>query len=270
MPNYLLAGFISVASLLPGCAQVQNDAQGPAAVVLLHGAHLTAGSWGAVKDTLSHNGLNVVAVDLPGRKDAVPHRQITLTTSSRSLCDLFTKLQGNITVVAHSQAGAIVNHASSICPSTNIQKIIYLAAVVPASGEKPFEKLSKEDETRYLNAVAYDAHTESMKIFDQSIFWRSFGVDPSATHVGDLKDQSVDEPAAIGEGLVELDSESFSKPKKFYIFTKKDQIISLPSQRLISAELDLADSAVIDSGHAPMITNPKEVAAAIMHFVRNH
>lgn len=268
--SLLLTGFMSLAPLLYGCAQIQSEDTAPKMAVLLHGAHLTADTWGAVKGTLSQHGLNVIALDLPGRKETASHQDITLAVSSRSLCDSLQKLQGDITVVAHSQAGAVVNHAFSICPHVDIDNIIYLAAVAPMAGEKPFDKLSTEDEANYLDAVAYDAPSGSMKIFDVPLFWRLFGFDHSVARVEDLEHYSVDEPAAIGEGVVEFDSEAFAKPKKFYIFTRWDQIISLSSQHVIASNLELTDSAVIDSGHVPMITDHTDVADAVLRFIRNH
>lgn len=268
--SLLLIGFMSSAPLLYGCAQIKSEYTASKTAVLLHGAHLTADAWDAVKDTLSQHGLNVIALDLPGRKDNTSHQDITLMASSRSLCGSLQKLQGNITVVAHSQAGAVVNHAFSICPHVDIDHIIYLAAVAPVAGEKPFDKLSKEDEANYLKAVGYDAPSGSMKILDKPLFWRLFGFDYSAARVGDLEHYGVDEPAAIGEGLVELDSEAFAKPEKYYIFTQRDQIISLSSQQVIARNLDLTDSAIIDSGHVPMITNPTDVAGVILRFIRSH
>lgn len=266
IPLIGVTGFAIAA--ISGCS-VESGQRSPQtqSVVFLHGAHLTADSWSEVERELGSTGAKVRALNLPGRTDSSNAQEITLESSSRVLCEEIRGESSQLTLVAHSQAGAIVNHALSICPDVNVEKIVYVAAVVPLNGEKPFEKLSKEDEEKYMKAVAYNESRNVMEVTNPKAFWSSFGVEEDDAKTASLSKLSVDEPASIAEGVVKIDAARFAKPEKFYIFTRDDQIVSFKSQQSIVENLDLVSSAVLDSGHVPMITDSKKLAQTISSFV---
>ena len=236
-------------------------------VVFVHGAHLTADSWKQVENGINKKGYQSMAVNLPGRKDNINPKEITLNSSADYLCKKVSKLGKIVTFVTHSQGGAIVNHAQSICPNLMVQRIIYLASVSPLAGEKPFDKLSKEDEVHYYKGVSYEESSGLMVISNQDAFVEAFSSKQDSPFKKSILKSSVNEPAYIADGLVKMNSTTYSAIKKFYIFTQHDKIISLASQHKIEKRLKTIKTSTINSGHIPMVTHADELVNALLEFL---
>lgn len=244
-------------------ASAENDS----VIVFVHGAHLTASSWGAVSDTLNKQGYRNISINLPGREDYLSPKDVTLNSSATYLCGEISHINKNVTFIAHSQGGAIVNHAQSICPQVKVERIIYLASVSPMKGEKPFDRLSKQDEKNYFKGVSYNEASGLMIIKNPDEFVQTFSSSNSIPVKKEVLKLSVNEPASIAEGIVQYDSETFLGIKKFYIFTELDQIISKASQVKIEQQLTTLKTSSINSGHIPMITHPEKLVPILLDFM---
>lgn len=243
------------------------SAKNESIMVFVHGAHLTASAWQPVAETLDEKGYHTISINLPGRQDYLSPKDVTLNSSARYLCSAVSHINQSITFIAHSQGGAIVNHAQSICPSVKVDRIIYLASVSPLKGEKPFDRLSKEDETNYFKGVIYNENHGLMVINDKNAFAKIFSSSNNSSTINHVLKLSVNEPASIAEGVVEQDSELYSHIKKFYIFTEQDKIISKASQLKIEDSLNTIKTSSIDSGHIPMITHPNKLVPILLDFM---
>ncbi|MBL4781046.1 MAG: alpha/beta hydrolase [Porticoccaceae bacterium] len=268
--SYLRSALVLVAMALPVSVYGAGESGSGQTLVLVHGAHLTADSWSAVLKTLRASGREVVAVNLPGRGSSAGFDEVTLGSSARSLCTVAARHGPKLSFVAHSQGGAVVNHLLGLCPEIIVEKIIYLAAVAPLHGEKPFEMLSKADEENYYRGVVYDEASGLMKIQDAEGFLASFAPQSHSEHsvLGKLiLGAAVDEPAVIADGMVSLDAARFREIEKYYIYTRGDQIISLATQQRIASKFKLDDSRAMDSGHLPMFTQPAALSKTILGFL---
>jgi len=258
--------FLLTLFTLSGCAY--NNAKSPVnTLVFVHGAHLTSHAWSSVIALLEKDGYNTIAVNLPGREQSVNPNEITLDASSQALCDAINDVNGPITFIAHSQGGAVVNNALSICPIKNIKNIIYVAAVAPTNGDKPFSLLNSSDEENYFKGVNFDEKSGWMLISDKDSFVSVFTNSTSNEVASLILSQAVNEPAIIGEGVVSYEEEYFSKINKFYIYTTQDKIISFSSQKAIAGQIELKNDVVIDTGHLPMISSPLKLASQIITFL---
>jgi len=190
-----------------------------------------------------------------------------LDASSQALCDAIENVSAPITFIPHSQGGAIVNNALSICPMENIKNIIYIAAVAPANGDKPFSLLNSSDEENYFKGVSFDEKSGWMVVNNKDSFVSVFTNSASNEIARLISSQAVNEPAIIGDGVVSYEEEYFSKINKFYIYTKQDKIISLNSQKSITKKIDLKNHSTMDTGHLPMITSPLNLTIQIKAFL---
>jgi len=248
-------------------SNIAASAKNESIMVFVHGAHLTSSSWQAVAETLDEKGYRSISVNLPGRQDYLSPRDVTLNSSAKYLCGEISHINKNVTFIAHSQGGAIVNHAQSICPQVKVDRIIYLASVSPMKGEKPFDHLSKQDEDNYFKGVSYNEASGLMIIKNPDEFVQTFSSSNSIPVKKEVLKLSVNEPASIAEGVVQYDSETFSGIKKFYIFTEQDQIISKASQVKIEKQLTTLKTSSINSGHIPMITHPEKLVPILLDFM---
>ena len=267
---YISLKIIALHIVISTCLSFSNpalSATNDSVIVFVHGAHLTANSWQEVALSLKEKGYQSMAVNLPGREDNINPKDITLNSSAKYLCDTINPLNKKITFVTHSQGGAVVNHAQSICPSVEVDRIIYLASVSPLKGEKPFDRLSKEDETNYFKGVGYDENTGLMIINNKDAFVESFSSNSNPSQREAILTSSVSEPAYIADGIVNNDIKKFSAIRKFYIFTEQDKIISMASQVKIEKQLKTIKTSSINSGHIPMITHPDDLVSILLDFM---
>ncbi len=233
----------------------------PRNLILVHGAHLDAASWRPLLGALGN--VPVRAVQLPGRRDSLDPHAVTLELSARKLCQEIAATKGEITLLAHSQGGAVVNHSLGLCQNRKVRSIIYLAAVAPFSGEKPFDLLSKTDEQNYLQGVAFDQAAGLFKIVSREKFLQSFSPDATQAERDYIFAGAVAEPSRIGEGVVQFPRHTFDHLEKFYILTTQDQIITAQSQLRILQRLRLSGIYRLVSGHLPMVTAPRELSRII-------
>src|SRR5688572_23603730 len=131
--------------LLSACSTM-NQKSSQKTIVLIHGAHLDGASWAPVKSYLEKNNQKVIAPTLPGRDS---NKNVDIVSYAQAVCDVTP--DGSV-LVGHSQGGAVANQMVGLCPE-KIAKIIYVAAVVPLNGERPYDLMGKPDEKTYGKVV---------------------------------------------------------------------------------------------------------------------
>ncbi len=251
---------ISVVSISYACASVGKKTSGR--VLFVHGANLKAWSWHLLRTKLH---VSSTAIELPGRNDELPHKEVTLKSSTESLCE---KLTYNDTLIAHSQAGAIVNHAIGLCPEKKIKKIIYISAVVPMPGETAFQKLSKEDESFYFRGITYVEGEASMVITSADKYLDAFAQDAGPEEKRFIWMNSTDEPSKIGDDEVNFDYSEYERIQKVYIRTLKDKIIGSATQDKILANSKIETVYDVDSRHLPMVTELDELLKILKPLIK--
>jgi len=253
---------LSSSILFSTIISVNVQAQTSEHLLLVHGANFTADAWNGVRDQLKGK-LNTVAVNLPGRQDNFVPSKVSLEISAAKLCSELALLEGDKTVAAHSQAGAVVNAALALCPDPSLTKIVYVTAVSPFNGESAFDLLSKQDESNYFSGISYNKDIGLLEISDSEGFANSFAPKANDSQRNWLKNHAVAEPSALGGHKMLLDEAQFKTIKKYYVFAEQDKVISLASQKKIADRLDLTASYTLDSGHLPMLTHATELAALL-------
>src|ERR1700733_11397546 len=125
-------------------------------IVLVHGALLTSSAWMPVQSYLQNHNINVVTIDLPGRaEDNIPAKEVTLKMASEKVCKVVAMQTGPVVVAGHSQGGAVITQAVDQCGS-RFSALVYIAAVVPHSGEKPFDLTSENDNDNFGRVTTLD------------------------------------------------------------------------------------------------------------------
>lgn len=257
---------ITVKTLGVTLAMVSGVASAADNLVLVHGAHFAADSWRVMTPHLSPN-TKVLAVNLPGRDNETNAEHLTLTDYAKALCLSLSKLSGDVHIAAHSQGGAVVHRALGLCPEVNIASITYITSVAPLQGETAFELLNKQDYTNYEKSITFNESSHRMEIQDKGIFADYFAQDatPAARQI--LTSAALSEPAHIGDEVMALPKEKLASVNKYYVFANQDKIISLDSQLKIAEQIDLQSVYSLDTGHSPMLTQPKQLAEILNQIV---
>lgn len=244
--------------------QTENSAQKN--IVFVHGAHFKASGWQLVQGYLNESNIASVAVDLPGRHTGVDPKSITLPVAAKSLCDVLLTRPQPVVLVVHSQGGAVAHAALKECPQAVVSDLVYVTAVAPLDGAKPFALLSKKDEESYFKGVTYSDGW--LRITDKNAFVTTFTNSTSKKVREEVLNNAVDEPAVTGDGEVNITLKDFGNIKTHYIFALNDEIISIESQRAIANTINPASLSILNSGHLPMLSQPKELSEAIKSAVR--
>ena len=128
---------VATATIMFSSCSKKNDEVKPVAknYVLVHGAWQAPYVWDAVKTKLINEGNNVTVVELPGHgSDQTVPSTLTLNTYRDKVLDAMSKINGKVILVGHSLGGMIISAVAEQNPS-KIEKLVYLAAYLPTSGQ---------------------------------------------------------------------------------------------------------------------------------------
>jgi pimeloyl-ACP methyl ester carboxylesterase len=232
---------------------------------LLHGAFQTEQGWGFVKGRLEAQGYPVVAIRLPGRgEDATPIDQITLDLYRTKVLDVINGLPGPVVLVGHSFGGVTISIVAESEPD-KIKSLVYLSAYLPKSGQS-LNSLAHTDPDSVLakpgNFVVSDDHKYA-SIKDEAKA-DTFANDADEAGKKLIVASIIKEPLAPLATPVTLTDEKFGKVKKFYISTTEDQAVT-PALQARMLEATPVDKVIkIKAGHASYVTQPDDVAKAII------
>lgn len=241
--------------ILVGCAQQTPKEVKKQNIVLIQGVHLDGSSWNEVKTRLEANNFAVTLVDRAGRDDKTPASLRNIAVRSCAL------VKEPSIIVAHSFGGAIVNSMVGTCPM-KITSIIYVSALVPLHGEKPFDLMNKTDNANYQKIVTFG----KMKIIPKGAeFYK--GADPQIPSTAVLPPLYA-EWTSLGAEEVTFDPKVYSPIPKAYISTEKDPVVSLTTQFQYSSRAGIKNYDGIETGHFPMLSNPEKLTQFIMKWAK--
>lgn len=112
-----------------------------------------------------------------------------------------------------------MNHSLGKCPEENIDKIVYIGAVVPFPGEAPFELLSEKDNENYFLGIEYDKKRSALIIKNEEEFIKKFAPEASLSQRNYIKKLAITEPSKLGDGKLKFDLEELRGISKYYIHT---------------------------------------------------
>jgi pimeloyl-ACP methyl ester carboxylesterase len=250
-PQNLRMKNILIALLVFGCTHAPKKESTKQNLVLIQGVHLDGTSWNAVKAKLDPEIFNVMDLGRTGRDT---EEAASLKNIAELSC---AAIPEKSTLVGHSYGGAISNAMVGTCPD-KIERIIYISAVVPLNGEKPFDLMNKTDRTNYSKVVTFG----KFKIIPKEAMAFFQGTD-AAIASPDLYPALYPEWISLTAEPVTYDETKFAAIPKAYIYTERDAVISLTTQFQYTSRTAIKNSDGIPTGHFPMISNPVRLAELI-------
>jgi pimeloyl-ACP methyl ester carboxylesterase len=232
----------------------EDDVVADPTYLLIHGAWGGAWCWRDVGVELDQRGVSWKAVDLPSsRSGADPSTGLIEDTAAvAALADG----DGPYVLVAHSYGGVVAVEVAAQIP--NLQRCIYVAAVIPAPGES-VTNTSRLIPVRTLLDDAVEVDSEYVRL------------NPEAAIQTLYNDCTPETAKWAVEQLSTQTLASFRSPREsgithaetIYVRCTNDQALDPQNQQLMSEECDFAMS--LESGHSPFLSQPSEFCQVILN-----
>jgi len=230
--------------------------------LLIHGAWEGAWSWNETTEHLEKRGHKVIAIDLPGHgDDKTPISEITIERYSERVKSELVKFSEPVVLVAHSFAGFVIAQVAEDVPE-KIEKLVFIASAVPYEKKTAIE-IFEEDEGSELLANLIFSEDKSSATMNKDTITNIVFTGATEEQIEELMPKLVKQATKPFFEAVETTAGNFGRIPKAYIEAKHDRILSLKAQRKIQAKVGINRSALLETGHVPLVTLPQELAEAL-------
>ena len=218
-------------------------------VVLVHGAYADGSSYAKVIPLLRARGLRVTAVQNP-----LTSLADDVAATKRALA----RQDGPVILVGHSSAGVVITEAGN---DPKVVGLVYIAAIVPNEGESASESVKgypptpggaqqKPDAAGYLTVTRRGVDEDfvpDLPAAEREIVFATQG-DWNSTF------------------LAEKITTAAWKTRPSWFVIVNDRMVPPEYERAAAKRIN-ATTVTLSSGHVPMLSMPKAVAAVIMDAV---
>jgi thioesterase domain-containing protein len=222
--------------------------------ILVHGAWGGAWCWRDVATELDRRGVAWKAVDLPSSRNGAD--PATGLAENAAAVAALANDDGPYVLVAHSYGGAVVSEVAARIP--NLQRCIYVAALVPRTGESATDA-SRRIRVRTLLDDAMEVDGEFVRLNqDKAIdaLYNECSTDVAKWAVHQLTTQT------LASFRSQRESEN-ARTETIYIRCSNDHAVDPQIQQLMSEECDFALS--LESDHSPFLSQPSQFCDVILN-----
>ena len=254
----LLIAVISAALL--SCAKNDNRPAAGKTYVIVPGAWSAPYAWDNVKASLEKSGNKVVVVQLPGHgTDQTSPQNLTMDVYRDKVISAMDTLSGKVILVGHSLGGVVISEVAEKIPS-KIEKLVYVAAFVPLSGQSLLD-LAGTDTTSVLGAnLRPSADNPTIDIVHDQII-NGFIQDGTVSEQNLLLANYRVEPAIPLTNKVTLTTANYGSVSKVYIKTLLDHAVTPTLQkRMLAATTGFSTVYQLNTGHCPFLVKADSVA----------
>ena len=239
-----------------------------ASVVLVHGAFHGGWCWTKVVDGLAAEGIEVLAVDLPGHGVGDTRPIGGLHGDAAHVRETLHETPGPIVLVGHSYGGAVISEAAADAPG--VAHLVYLAAVVPDAGEGIGGAALDLDpatlaEMNITDSFVPAADGLSVRVADdavRAIFYHDCSDDDVAFALARLSPQSTQSFADTVEGAAWRDLPST------YVLCTDDRTVPPLVQQANAARTGTV--VELPTSHSPFFSQPQLVVDLLARLAREH
>ena len=225
-----------------------------ASIVLVHGAWLDASAWREVIPALLQAGHTVHGVQLP-----LTSFEADLRETRRMLARAQSEGTGEVTLVGHSYAGAVITAAAADQPG--VTKLVYIAALAPDAGEI-FGSILGIDPPKVEFHLTTDA--DGMIWITADTMHQGLGHDlPFATMA---LQTAVQKPYAAKLFEESLPDPAWKTRPSWYLVATEDRVLTPATQRLLARRIG-ATVREVSASHLPFLSQPQAVIDIILEAV---
>jgi pimeloyl-ACP methyl ester carboxylesterase len=216
-------------------------------VLFVHGAWADGSSWNDVITTLSADGYNVTAVQLP---------LTSLTDDAAVVQRALARETGKTLLVAHSYGGVVITQAGV---DPKVAGLVFVCAYAPDSGESAGSLNNTVAPTPILGDLSADA--DGFLTISNAGVAADFAPDLSAAQQTTIAATQgpISEPNGLGATVTNV---AWKNVPDWYVVASNDRVIS-PTLEATMAKRMNATTMTLPSGHLSMISHAPEVSAFV-------
>jgi|SRR5665213_141533 len=222
--------------------------------ILVHGAWGGAWCWRDVATELDQRGVVWKAVDLPSSR--IGADPTTGLAEDAAAVAALANDEGPYVLVAHSYGGAVASEVAARI--ANLQRCIYVAALVPSPGESSTDANRRiRVRTQLDDAIEVDG--EFVRLHPDKAadaLYNECATDLAQWAVNQLTTQT------LASFRSQRESEN-ARTETIYIRCTSDHAVDPRIQQLMSEECDFAMS--LESDHSPFLSHPSQFCDVILN-----
>ncbi|HEY8398275.1 MAG TPA: alpha/beta fold hydrolase [Flavihumibacter sp.] len=246
------------------------------AVLFVPGAGHGAWCFEKIRPWLEASAIKVLTTDLPGCSDDPAQIQhITMEDEVHRVMEMARAIAEPLTLVGHSSGGAIISQAAEKLGRNKIEKLIYLDAFMPRTGESVISLAEKADQyNRSKGPVNYISLQAERFLFHdgRQIFrWNPALVEQLFYHDCTTEDLELAKKSLKWNHIssistpVNLTEENFGAIPKYYILCTQARDLDKSS---IANNLPAENIHRIASSHSPFLSMPEELGKILVEIVQ--
>lgn len=242
----------------------------PEHLILIHGAWAGGWVWERLLAPLRAAGFQAHALELPGNGHGPRgHLDAGLDDYEHTVMETLAALPGRVGLVAHSGGGVTATRVADRAPE-RITGVAYVAGMMLPSG-MGFAELTAPLKTADPDAAGIVPHLQ----WDAE--HRASRVPPEAARAiffQDLPDAEAEraawrltsQPEKARAAAPSWSTERFGRVRRLYVEALRDRSVVPAAQRRMQDLVPGARVVSLDTGHAPQVSAPDDLAAALTAF----
>ncbi|MGJ3258170.1 MAG: alpha/beta fold hydrolase [Rhodospirillales bacterium] len=231
--------------------------------VLVHGAYHGGWCWEPLVRRLKDRGHDAVAPDLPGHasKDGWIGQQ-EMSSYISAMIEVIDSLDTPPVLVGHSMSGAVAAGVAEQRPD-KLEKVIFLAAYIPADGESVGDVV-KTDPESHVRTGKIDVGGVTAITLKPGVLADAFYNDATPRQLAWVEDRIQLQAARTFREPISLSTANFGRVPKAAIVCKKDRAISAEHERWMAERAGCDPIVELDTGHSPFVTAPDLLADTLI------
>jgi pimeloyl-ACP methyl ester carboxylesterase len=221
--------------------------------LLVHGGWSGAWCWQKLAAEFDRRGIKWIAIDLPSSRDGA--KPSTDLAADAAAVASTVHRDGHYILVGHSYGGVVVTEVASRIP--NLERIVYVAALVPREGESATETArTVRVPTKLDEAIEVDG--EYLRLNRNVASAALYNDCPTAIASWAVDKLSTQTTASFRAKRISADADVDS----LYIRCTLDRAIDPLLQELMSERCDIVFD--LPSDHSPFLSQPSNLLEAIL------
>lgn len=220
--------------------------------VLVHGSWFGGWCWEKVASRLRERGHLVLAPDLPAHgDDRTPVAQASLAGYADAIARRIDALEGQVVLVGHSMAGAVVSEVAERRPE-KVGRLVYVAAYLLADGQSIFQFATQDAASKLGPHLRPDEKGGVLGVTPEGV-GAALLSGCSTTDVDAARKRALPDPLAPLATPVHVTAARWGRVPRTYVHTTRDLAVSHDLQTKLVKASPCERTHSLETGHAPFL-----------------